>query len=157
MYWLLYYYGSMTKEDYQKHKKECRDRAKRYNARNKASISIKRAAYYQKNKARIQARQRERINQDRAAWDAYNRDKVKEWRKTPKGKELRRQSSARYFRKHPENSRKCVLKKKYGITIPQYSDLVKLQGGGCAICGAQNAHPSKWGTVSKQLAIDHCH
>jgi hypothetical protein len=42
------------------------------------------------------------------------------------------------------------VKAKYGISIEQYETMLKVQGGGCAICGEQCK-------TGKALAVDHCH
>jgi len=41
------------------------------------------------------------------------------------------------------------LKRKYGITLEQYDQMLEAQGGGCAICARA---PGK-----QVLAVDHCH
>src|SRR3546814_5310518 len=43
------------------------------------------------------------------------------------------------------------LRRKYGITIEQYDELLKKQGGGCGLCGKT---PEEEG---KSLAVDHNH
>lgn len=42
------------------------------------------------------------------------------------------------------------LKNRYGLTPAQYDEMLKAQGGGCAICG-------KKPTTKKRLGVDHDH
>jgi len=57
-------------------------------------------------------------------WQAENREKVLDWRR----------DYAASGRKG-ENGRRYHLKKKYGLTVEQYDEMLLAQGGGCAICG----------------------
>ena len=41
------------------------------------------------------------------------------------------------------------IKKAYGITIDEYEEIEKNQGGVCAICNGKNN--------DRRLAVDHCH
>lgn len=50
---------------------------------------------------------------------------------------------------HSEFRRAWVLKKKYGISVEEYYDMLDAQGGVCSICGKA---PKK-----KRLAVEHCH
>ncbi len=52
--------------------------------------------------------------------------------------------------------REYSLKSKYGITIQNYDDLLKSQGGSCAICESTDA--GSYGlNVIGSFAVDHCH
>lgn len=53
----------------------------------------------------------------------------------------------------PEQIRKRNLKARYGITPEFYTDLLKIQRGGCAIC-LEKTSRNKSGTF---LFTDHCH
>lgn len=48
---------------------------------------------------------------------------------------------------NPEAGRRRWLRKKYGITVEQYDEMVAAQDGRCAICG----------DAPEQLYVDHCH
>ena len=50
------------------------------------------------------------------------------------------------------HERRKSLKARYGITIEQYDDLLRSQGGACAICGAAKA-----GGHTDTLQVDHDH
>ncbi len=65
--------------------------------------------------------------------------KVKEWRLINKEKKNANQ------RKH---ERRYNLKKNYGITLEQYSQMLQDQGGACKICKKVS---------QKTLHVDHCH
>lgn len=47
------------------------------------------------------------------------------------------------------HAKNTEMKRRYGITLAQYSDMLSQQGGGCAICGATSDYYA--------LAVDHCH
>ena len=52
-----------------------------------------------------------------------------------------------------EYNRNKNLKSRYGITLDQYSSMLKRQGNKCACCGA----PKSTGFSSEVLVVDHCH
>lgn len=54
-----------------------------------------------------------------------------------------------------ETRRRWLLKKLYGITLEQYDEMLKRQGGGCAICRATT---EDWrANGSRSLPVDHDH
>jgi len=53
-----------------------------------------------------------------------------------------------YF-KNPLRDRNTFLKRRYGITLEKYNELLKKQNGGCAICGAK--------PKTRSLNVDHNH
>lgn len=72
------------------------------------------------------------------AWHAANPERVREI-------EIRSKSKA-----CPIKKRDYLLRKKYGITIQDYLEILAQQGGVCALC----ANPPNEG---KKLHVDHCH
>ncbi len=59
--------------------------------------------------------------------------------------------------KRRKNSRKIMLKSKYGLTLEQYENMLNSQGGVCAICSKpETSHSNKKGPVDS-LRVDHCH
>lgn len=50
-----------------------------------------------------------------------------------------------------ELSYRYKLKKKYGIGISDYNDMLTMQASGCAICG----NPEN--IAGRRLSVDHCH
>lgn len=80
-------------------------------------------------------------------WRIENPDKLMELRKTECAHEkLRRKENPDRYKLRDQ---KTDLKRKYGLTVEQYDDMVKSQNGVCAIC---KQPPGK-----KRLAVDHCH
>lgn len=49
------------------------------------------------------------------------------------------------------SSANTKLKRRFGITIEQYEEMLAAQGGKCAICGATESY------MKHGLAVDHCH
>jgi len=54
------------------------------------------------------------------------------------------------YRENPELSREKLLKRRFGITIKKYDEMLKSQKGVCAICKSSCRS-------GKNLAVDHCH
>ena len=90
-----------------------------YKIKNREKLRIQAKEYYAKNKE----------------WIASKRDNVKE---NVRIKE--------YYKQNPGTRRKSDLKCKYGITMNDFIDILKLQGNGCVICGS-----------TKILCVDHDH
>ncbi len=79
-------------------------------------------------------------------WQKNNPERVKEYQ--------------RRIKNHPDYSlrnRKCVIKKKYGITLDQYNELLKKQNYVCAICKQRETTIEAMSQKLKPLCIDHCH
>lgn len=58
-----------------------------------------------------------------------------------------------YYKKYPEKQRANNLKSHYGITLEQYDEMYKKQGGICAICGWVPTNVGRYG----KLCVDHSH
>ena len=56
---------------------------------------------------------------------------------------------SRKYRRPPLSSRRKNMQNRLGISLEEYADILKTQGGVCAICH----NPPK----SIHLAVDHCH
>ena len=50
----------------------------------------------------------------------------------------------------------CHLKRRYGISIESYEEMLKDQGGVCFICKKREEQTHQNGKI-KDLAVDHCH
>lgn len=57
----------------------------------------------------------------------------------------------RYRKKYPEKEKSRRLKKRYGITLDDYNDMLKNQNECCDIC---KKHKTTW---KIPLNVDHCH
>jgi hypothetical protein len=69
----------------------------------------------------------------------------------------RKAASARAYRaanpaKVKEQTRRSALKRKYGITLEQYDEMLAAQGGRCAICRGDRP-----GARHGLFVVDHCH
>ena len=51
---------------------------------------------------------------------------------------------------HSIKKRENHLKRRYGLTVKQYDNMLKRQHYGCRICGSQCQ-------TGRRLAVDHCH
>lgn len=93
----------------------------------------------------------------------YNREYLKKMRK-----EVKRAYGQKYYQKNKDKvkdrvkkyytenrskrleiSRKCHLKRVFGLSIEEYENILKNQNGGCAICGRKKEKIN--------LAVDHSH
>ncbi len=77
-----------------------------------------------------------------------NREKAARYRVVHPGRA--REASHKWADADPERVRRANYRHKYGITLNEYEDILKRQGGVCAICG----HINENGTV---LFVDHNH
>lgn len=68
-------------------------------------------------------------------WTAKNRDRVRE-------------STKKYTMTHRERARDRKLRRRYGITLEQYNQMLAMQGGVCAVCRRSQSAP---------LHLDHDH
>jgi len=105
--------------------------------------------YYETNKAKIKARSRQwyRDNTERwkayvAAWNAAHPERVAEY-------------ARRTLERYPDRHRHKGRRYKYGITAAEYSALLEVQGGACAIC-RQPEREVRSGRVL-DLSVDHDH
>ncbi len=67
-------------------------------------------------------------------------------------------STARWRERNPDADADKHLRRKYGITLEQYDEMFKLQGGVCALCKqGESTKRRKKGEGRERLAVDHCH
>jgi hypothetical protein len=62
-------------------------------------------------------------------------------------KECLREKARKQRERDPLHSRRAHLKKRYNLSLSEYTDMVDTQEGLCAICG----------TKPDVLVVDHCH
>src|SRR5579864_1096986 len=102
----------------------------------KEHIKELRKAYYLKNS--------DKIRQRAAAHYAKNRDAI-----NARTRELRAAN--------PDPHRWSNIKNRYGLTADEYDELLRQQGGACAICQNQENARRKACGRSYRLAVDHDH
>ncbi len=73
-----------------------------------------------------------------------------------KNREKIAKSQREYYKLHRKERISYTMKKRFGITLEQYSRILKEQNGVCAICGNKETHKHQSGKI-KELAIDHNH
>lgn len=56
-----------------------------------------------------------------------------------------------YFQEYSDRRRELDLRRRYGLSVDEYADMLAKQNGVCAICGYA---PS---SIDKSLCVDHCH
>lgn len=81
-------------------------------------------------------------------------------RRIEKGDEVRARKRASHAKHYERVTRPYLLKKKFGLTVEQYEQMLANQGGCCAICGRspdQVEHLARDGRKAKVLAVDHDH
>jgi hypothetical protein len=128
------------KESYNSNKHKYRDRQREY-----------RKEYKKKNKDRIREYSKEyELRPER-------RIKMADYRVNPINKARSRESGVRYRDRNPKVSKNGHLRRKYGITIEVYEQMLKSQGGVCKICKNPETEVDKKRGKLKDLAVDHCH
>lgn len=66
--------------------------------------------------------------------------------------ERHRKADRKWAQNHPDKVRDRHLRLEFGITLQQYQEILKAQGGGCAICGTKDP-----GEGRKNFCVDHSH
>jgi hypothetical protein len=114
---------------------QCKDCQREYRDANRASIAEKNRLYRLANREKLLERNR--------AYYRANRDpfleKCRERRAAnPEAAAARRRSAG--------------LRRRYGITVEQYDEMLAAQGGVCALCGTDQP-----GGRGEHFSVDHCH
>lgn len=61
----------------------------------------------------------------------------------------------RYVRDNPHRIKEQDLRRKFGISLSKYQEMLDRQGGVCAICGKAETHANQYRVLA--LAVDHSH
>lgn len=127
-----------------------REWARAHYQKNKEQINKYRKELRDKNIEHFRAMQRESYENNKEQRLAYQ----KQYRE--KNIEKIKAQSARNYEKRKEahnvTTRNNTLKRKYGLTIPQWEELFESQGRACAICGETDV-----GAENQKFHTDHCH
>jgi hypothetical protein len=84
-----------------------------------------------------------------------NRLKNNEWRKN--NREKYNQSMNDWRANNPDKVVRYKLKKRYGLTPEQYTQMSFDQNGCCSICGQPESAINVGTNKVQKLAVDHCH
>ena len=127
-----------------RHYNENPDYYKRLRSKNKEKQNEWSKEYYQRNKKKVikysieyarkhRDRDRDKVNAARRKYKENNRDKHALW------------------------ARKASLKRRFGITLEDYENMLESQGYVCAICHGNETVMDKRIGRPRNLAVDHCH
>jgi len=72
-------------------------------------------------------------------------------------KERQEAHNKAYKEKYPDYERNHSLKKKYGISLEIFNQMLEVQKGLCAICNKPELDIVKATGKTKPLSVDHCH
>lgn len=86
-------------------------------------------------------------------WYRRNKKYYRDWQRTERRKEWRRQWYHKNARKQKEN----VLRKRYGITLEDFERMLLEQNGVCAICRSPESVVHRKSGKVQPLSVDHCH
>ena len=60
-------------------------------------------------------------------------------------------------KQNPERALAVYVSRQYGISLQQYRDMLRVQGGKCAICSTEAPQELAGTYQSRRLSVDHCH
>ena len=83
--------------------------------------------------------------------------RARDYYKTPEGKKKVQKYAKKYNEANPLVWKQRYLLRTYNITIQEYDELLKKQGGVCAICGRPEEIRNPTARDRSSLAVDHCH
>jgi hypothetical protein len=73
-------------------------------------------------------------------------------------REANQRHRERYPRRHRRREREAYLRKRYGLTVQDYNEMLLAQGGRCAICGTDKPPlASEASSSGLSFSIDHDH
>src|ERR1035437_5779833 len=162
----------MTKEEYDKqyrdsHKEEKKEYGRQYNKINKKKIKKTKRKYYlahqkerteynkqyyathKKEKKKYGQDNRKKLTKKQKELRKNNPDKIKQWKS--RSKENQKIVGKKCRIKNMKKNRNTRIKKNYGITLDEVTQIIDKQEGKCAICGKHQDE------LNKALVIDHNH
>lgn len=112
-------------------------------------VAANKARYYSRLE---QSRETSRLRaaQYRATHPEKRKAQRDAWRQ--KNPEKEREAKHAWRRANPDYMRDANLRNVHGITLEQFRDMERLQGGACVICRTKEA-----GGFGRWLKVDHCH
>lgn len=140
----------MTEEEKLAEKRERRRATQRkYREANREKLAEKLRQWRSLNPERVRSQKQRQYNSNTEAACAS----TSKWRK--ENPEKVREQKRRHYHANKDKARvkmrSSALKRKYGITIDEFGDMLAIQGASCAICGATK--PGGTG----DFHVDHCH
>jgi hypothetical protein len=85
---------------------------------------------------------------------AKHKDRLLAYQRAQRKNETPERRKARLARKqNPVTVHNCQLKRKFGITVEQFNEMLTAQNGVCAICGTAEIEQR----TGRRLSVDHCH
>lgn len=144
-------FGAACKARYEANPEPARARSRAFEAANPEIARARKSAAYQANREEWSARNKawreanpERKRTIDREWSERNRERKAAVNKAWRAENLDTTRSKK---------REYILRTKYGIGTVQYEELLRLQGGGCAICGSRRPG----GPKNRSFAVDHHH
>jgi hypothetical protein len=133
-------------------KEELKKYNEQYRVDNKAKIKAKEKEYRAKHKKKkknymeqYRTENKEKIAEQKKQWDIDNMENSKQYYIENKEKYKQRYANTKDIQKD------CFFKRKYGLTLEQYTELFNKQNGKCAICGKHQTE------LKQALCVDHDH
>lgn len=130
-------------------KEEAITYARDYYYKNRSTILAKKREYHRKNQETRNAKERVYRAENPEKIRSFNQSYYKKNSEGLKAKQLLRAAGYRTAGKYSHLQKKWSLKKRYGLSIEQYTKLLVAQNNLCAICLVK---PKK-----SSLAVDHDH
>ena len=110
-------------------------------------------AYYQNNREKLLNRSKKRAAEATSEEVVKRRKYMREYH--AKNKEKHNEYARNWYHNNRDKTYSAQIKKKYGITLDDYDQMLKDQNGVCKICHGTCDHPQR--RNSGTLSIDHCH
>ena len=122
--------------------------------------------YYRRNRQKVidRSEARRKQLQSESGWKPRPRRTKEElqayqkaFRQDPKNKDAIRESTRNYKLRNPLIAKAGHLRRKFGISLDQFNEMLAAQNGVCAICGEKETRLKKNYDEPGDLCVDHCH